>query len=184
MKRDLDCLVENFPASLELEFIDAPKDLEHLRELLGDVPLEHRVDLEERHRAGQRCYVARHRGRVVHAAWLAFGHCYSYLLDRTYELAPDQAYLYGSYTQPEFRQRGIQLAGTCHRLQVLRAQGFRSVVGLVDPANPLAHRTHPKTGYGPAGISGYIEVFGVRLYFHRDHDAFTALRRPWYWRKM
>ena len=183
-KRDLDRPVEYFPAAIELEFIDAPQDLAHLRALLDDVPLEHRVDLDERWRAGQRCYLARHRGRTVHAAWIAFGSCYSYVLDRTFELAPHEAYLHGSFTQPEFRRQGVQLAGTCHRLQVLRELGFRRVVGFVDPRNRLANRTNPKTGYIPVGVSGLVELFGVRFYYHRDGGAFSALRRRAYLRKM
>jgi hypothetical protein len=81
------------------------------------------------------------------AAWLAFGLCYSYSLDRTCELAPDEAYRHGSFTQLELRRRGVQLAGTYHRLQVLRERGVRRVLGLVDPRNRLANRTNPKTGY-------------------------------------
>lgn len=184
MKRDLDRPVETFPASIALDFVDAPEDLGVLRELLKDVPEEHRADIDERQRAGQRCFIAHHRGQVVHAAWLAFGTCYSYMLDRTYELADDQAYLHGSFTQPAFRRQGVQLAGTCHRLQVLRERGFRRVLGLVDPYNRLANRTNPKTGYTPAGVSGFVETFGLRFYFHRDRDAFSALRRRHYWRKM
>jgi len=184
MKRDLDRPVEMFPAAIELDFVDAPEDLDEVRALLQGLPFEHRSDIEERQRAGQRCFAALHRGRVVHAAWLAFGTCYSYLLDRSYELAHDQAYLHGSFTQPEFRRQGVQLAGTCHRLEVLRERGYRRVLGLVDPYNRLANRTNPKTGYRPAGVSGFVEVFGVRRYFHRDRDAFTALARRGYWRRM
>jgi hypothetical protein len=183
-KRELDRPVEVFPAAIELDYVDGPEDPNELRELLKDVPIEHRNDVDQRQRAGQRCFIARHRGQVVHTAWVAFGTCYSYLLDRAYDLASDQAYLHGSFTQPDFRRQGVQLAGTCHRLQVLRDRGFRRVLGLVDPKNPLAMRSHPKTGYVSAGTSGFVEVFGLRFYFHRDRDAFTALRRRNYWRRM
>lgn len=184
MRRELDHPVEVLPAAIDLEFVDAPEDIDELQRLLRDVPLEHRVDIVARHRAGQRCFLACHGGEVVHAAWLAFGSCYSYMLDRSFELAADEAYLHGSFTQPAFRRQGLQRACAGHRLQVMRARGFRRVVGLVDPHNRLAMRSDPKTGYLRAGVSGFVEAFGVRFYFHHDLGAFSALRRPFYWRKM
>jgi GNAT superfamily N-acetyltransferase len=106
------------------------------------------------------------------------------MLDRTYELAPHEAYLHGSFTQPEFRRQGIQRAASFHRLHVLRELGFRRALGLVDPRNRLANRTDPKTGYTAVGVSGLVELFGVRFYYHRDGGAFSALRRHAYWRRM
>jgi ribosomal protein S18 acetylase RimI-like enzyme len=181
--KTLDSSLPAYQARIPLDWEILPPDIEEIEARLAHIPPEHRPDIEWRIHNGQRCCVAKHNGQIIHAHWTAFGKLYSYALDREYELADTEAYGHGAYTLPEFRRKGIHPAAACHMLQVLRDEGYKRVFGLIEPKNSAAMRMPEKLGYDKLGISGFIEVFGLRWYFHKDGGAFSALKRRNYWQK-
>jgi RimJ/RimL family protein N-acetyltransferase len=173
-----------YEAQVPFKFEVLPQDPEEIEARLVPVPKEHRPDIEWRVKNGDRCFVAKQNGQITFVAWAAFGKCYSYLLDREFRLADREAYGYGAYTLPRFRGNGLHPAATCHRLQFLREQGCERYVAFVEPGNHAAMRMPEKLGLEKVGVTGFIELFGLRWYFHRDRGALSALARRQYWRKM
>jgi GNAT superfamily N-acetyltransferase len=179
----LDGSLPAYQARIPFDFEILPPDVEEIEAHLAHIPAEHRPDIERRIRNGDRCCVAKYNGQIIHASWIAFGTCYSYLLDREYELADNEAYWYGAYALPEFRGKGIHPATGCHILQLLKGRRYKRILAFIEPENSAAMRMPEKLGYDKIGITGFIEVFGFRWCFHKDRGALSALKRRNYWQK-
>jgi GNAT superfamily N-acetyltransferase len=184
IRRRLDGTLPAYAASMPLEFAVLPCDADVVERQLAHLPAEHRPDIADRLGRGHLCCVVKHNGQVIWVTWIAIGTYHSYLLDRDYELAPDVGCSYGSYTLPEFRGLGLHTAAMNHRLHELRERGFRQFFAFIEPENRAAMRPAEKLGYERVGATGFIEIFGVRWYFHRDGGAFAGLKRRYYWRKV
>jgi L-amino acid N-acyltransferase YncA len=172
-----------YQARIPVEFEFLPSNIDEVENSLTHIPSEHTIDLERRIRNGDRCMVAKHNNKIVHLSWLAFGKCYSHLLDREYELAADECYAYSAYTLPEFRGNGIQPAANNRRNKMLKDWGYQRLYAFIESHNKAALRMPAKLNYIKVGYTGYFEVFGIRRYFHMDHGYLRALRRRGYWQK-
>ena len=169
---------------LPLEIEALPGDKEEVEASLSHLPTEHTFDIAERLRRGDGCIVAKHGGRVVYVVWVAFKKYYSHLLDREYELANDEIFTYGAYTVPEFRGKGIQPTVACRMYGGMKDTGYKRLLAFIDPKNPSAMSIIDKYGYERVGMSGYVEIFGIRWHFHWDGGAFSTLAKRHYLRKV
>jgi L-amino acid N-acyltransferase YncA len=181
--KTLDELLPIYQARIPFEFEVLPANVEEIEKELAHIPYEHRSDIERRISNGDRCFVAKSSNCIVHVDWVAFGKCYSYLLDREYELATDECYGYSAYTLLEFRGMGIQPATTYRRNKLLRDWGYRRVFAFIEKQNKAALRMPEKLSYEKIGYTGFTEIFGLRRYFHWDQGIFTALKKRGYWEK-
>lgn len=182
--RTLDDLLPTYQSQLPLDFELLSSEVSEVKTKIAHIPVEHRSDIERRISDGDRCYAATYKNRTIFVSWTAFGKCYSYALDREYELADSAVYLYSAYTLPEFRGNGIYPAANCHRLQLLKDWGYKRDIAFMEPKNFAAMRMPEKLGYSKVGVTGFIEMFGFRWYFHKDHGIFSDLKKRDYWRKM
>ena len=181
--KKLDESLTTYQARIPFDFEVLPADVDEIETSLAHIPFEHRSDIGRRVRNGDRCFIARHLGQVIFVFWIAFGKCYSYLFDREYELGLDECYGYSAYTLPEFRGKGIQPAATCQINKLLNDWGYKWTYIFVEPRNEAALRMPRKLGYEKIGSTGYIELFGIRGYFHWDRGSFTALKQRGYLQK-
>ncbi len=168
---------------IPIDIGELPSDVAVIESSLAHFPRVHVGDIRSRVDNGHRCFVARHEGRIIYAAWVALGRCYSYALDRWYELADDEAYGYGAFTVPEFRGNRVHPTVSCHILRLLQDSEYRWVYAFIEPNNRAALRMPKQLGCERVGITGLVEVAGIRWNFHRDHGAFAALKRRNYWQR-
>ena len=161
-----------------------PPKVVEIEARLAHLPEIHRPDIANRIRNGHRCAVSTYDGLVIHAAWIALGKCYSYYLDRQYKLSKTEVYYYGAYTLPEYRGHRIQPASVYWQMQLLNEMGYKRIFAYIEPNNKAAQRMPERLNFCKFGVTGYVEVFGVRWYFHRDGGAFSTLNKRNYWRKV
>jgi GNAT superfamily N-acetyltransferase len=121
---------------------------------------------------------------VVYAVWVRTGSAHSYTLDRRFPLATTDAEQYGAYTVPAYRGSGIHTAVVAAMFPVLRDRGVARIIALMKPDNLVALRTPRKLGLRTAGYTGFLELFGIRLYFHHDRGLLRHVRPRYYWRKV
>ena len=161
-------LDEGIPAiKPEIQIELARLSLAEVEELAGFHP---EVSLEEaraRLRRGHHCYVARHAGRVVHALWVGFGRVWVPYLGCWLELEPGEAYLYQSWTRPEYRRKGIALARAVTALEELRKAGYRRAFAAIMPRAATVLRPPRLLGRAPCGIIGYYRLGPWRRPFYR-----------------
>lgn len=125
-------------------------------------------DVDDRLAQDHWCVVGLHDGAVAHTAWAAVGGFKAHWFDRWFRLQPDDAYLYGAYTLPEFRGLRIHAASAVQRLRQLRQRGIRRVYWFVNPKNHAARRLPTRLAAARIGSVGYVEVAGIRLHYLTD----------------
>jgi GNAT superfamily N-acetyltransferase len=91
---------------------------------------------------GHQCFVARHDGQIVSACWVATGTAWSSYLASPIALAPGDVYLYGVYTRPDLRGKGLAAAVHAEIYRVCRAQGHRRALGYLVPENRRSMSRH------------------------------------------
>lgn len=184
MCRDLDGTLPTFSARDPLEVEELRADVGHVEEVLAAIPTAYRNDVAQRVAAGDLCWVARCAGEVVYEAWVGIGSTYSYTLDRRLPLERADATVYGAYTVPAARGGGIHSAVMAQVLAALRDRGLTRIIALLEPDNRAALRMPEKLGFRTVGTTGFIETFGVRLYFLRDGGFLSRVQPRHYWRKV
>lgn len=100
---------------------------------------------------GDRCFTASTQGRIVHLRWVAVERAWCEPLGTEIPLARNAVYLYGSFTIPEMRGRGLAMEVSKFSLRSLRQAGFQSAVAVVDDDNRNGIRSIEKAGYHSAG---------------------------------
>jgi hypothetical protein len=144
------------------------------------VPGTEVADVHSQLDGGQLCFVARLEGSLICARWAATGRVWIDYLACDLELAADEAYSYGLYTDPAFRGLAVSPAASVAMLRHLRAAGFRRVVAAILPENHASLRSVTKTGYRPYGLVGRVGFGPFTWHFHRTkpvHPFQPALRR-------
>ena len=122
--------------------------------------------------AGNRCFVARHQGRIISARWAATGTAQCDYLFREVSLGSDEVYLYDAFTSPEWRGKGIFPALTSEMHRCYRAAGKKRSICFTGPENLPAMVAD--TGYRGIGFIGYIGLGPLRRHFFRVHRGERA----------
>jgi len=151
-----------------------PVDVDVMRESEVDEYLAFRPDVDaadvrRRLEAGDLCFVARHQGRIVHAAWSVSGRARIDFLGREFRLAPDEVYTDESHTLPSFRGLDIAAARSAHTRRYYQEAGYRRSLAIVFPESRPACRAVAKLGYRPLGTMGYWKLGPWRFDFFRAH---------------
>lgn len=181
---DLSQPMPQTPLKIDFELAELPSNAKKIGQLLSHIPPEHTYDIEERINHKHFGLAGRADGTIVYVVWVGGCKIYSYLLDRWYTLAEEEAYAYGAYTLPEYRNLGIHKAAVARRTPILFRRGYRRQYTFIEHDNVPARRMPEQLGFRKIGITGFAELFGIRLYFHFDQGAFANVKRRHYLRKV
>ena len=106
----------------------------------------------ERLRRGARCFAARTAdGRIASVRWIACGDAHIDFLACTLPLEAGEAYNFDTWTDPAFRGLGVASASGARLNDALAAEGVRTVIRAVWPANDQGLRNAVREGFVPAG---------------------------------
>jgi hypothetical protein len=108
--------------------------------------------IRKRLTAGDRCFLVRVEGRIVHSGWIATQIKQDPYLRCTLTLQPGDIFLYDHYTAPAFRSRGLSIAREIHILKHYLSEGYRRSVAIVAIENKPAFRPFEALGYRPIGM--------------------------------
>jgi SAM-dependent methyltransferase/GNAT superfamily N-acetyltransferase len=134
---------------------------EALRPEINPIEVCRRVD------AGHQCFVARYKGRLIHACWVTTGRAWIDYLSCDVQLARDEAYVYEAFTLPQFRGQNIYAVCLASILREFRMAGYRRLLTVIVPENKMAFRPPEKTGFRSIGRFGYIKIGPQRHLFCR-----------------
>jgi L-amino acid N-acyltransferase YncA len=118
---------------------------------------------------GERCWTARHDGRIVSARWVATEAAAIEIpyLGHRLELAPGQAYVYESFTAADQRGHGVSGAAGSRLARLLATEGYRTMLAAVWPDEQAILRANRKAGYRPIGTIHSVGAGRRRLTFRR-----------------
>ncbi len=125
------------------------------------------TEIRSRLERGHVCFVARREGAMVHSIWAAIGSACIGYLDSEIQLAPDEAYIYGSYTTPSLRRLNINAARAVVMARYFRERSFVRFLALVMPENPAGVGATVKSNYHHAAVIGRVKIGPWRRDFHR-----------------
>ena len=147
--------------SLEFAFAGSP-DLEALAAL--------RSDLSElapaRMARGDRCFVARHEGRIVFARWVTREARIDFL-GSTLALASDEIYLFDAWTDPAARGLHVATAAGAVLYHLLAEEGIRVALRAIWPENEGGIRNAKRDGFTRIGTVGVVGRGPLRYRFDR-----------------
>lgn len=138
-------------SDLPLRF-DVLGDL-RVQDYVDCVPGTDREQFRQRLGIGDRCYAASLQGEVVAVRWAAFRDVRVTRLGLMLSLDEGDSYLYGAYTAPQWRRRGIGAALTAHLLDRLESEGYRRALSAWIPENAEARSLNPSRGEPVAVVS-------------------------------
>jgi len=162
--------VRKAPLQQSLSFSNLAED--EIEEYCRFCPDTSAAEVKRRLAEGQLCFVLRLKGEIVHGVWATTGRAYVDYLSSEFNLRQDVAYIYDSFSSPEYRGRGLPLIRFRCMLPRLRAMGCRRVIAAIFPENKGGIRPPLKAGYRYYGTIGYIGVGKWRRYFCRVKKAY------------
>jgi SAM-dependent methyltransferase len=124
--------------------------------------------------SGDRCFVARHEGRIAGTCWSATRHAWSHYLSREIGLAADECYVYDAFTAAEQRGQGVLPVLTTEMHHFHRSAGLRREVAVTVPENRSALTA--RIGYRSVGTIGYVRLGPFRYDFCRMLPGIAASR--------
>jgi hypothetical protein len=123
---------------------------------------------------GHQCWVARQQGALVHAIWAGTGSAWIRYLDCEIRLAPDEAYIYESYTTPALRRLNLNTVRSEAMKRYFRERSFFRLLALVVPENPAGIHATIGAGYHYAGVIARVTIGPWR----RDYRRLASGVRP------
>jgi GNAT superfamily N-acetyltransferase len=102
--------------------------------------------------SGWLCFVARHKGTIVHASWAIFNVFHLHYLKMLMHLDSDEVYLDDMLTAPEYRNKHIARARVAWTFAYLRDAGYSRVIGDAIPENDAAQRSTLTLGFRETGL--------------------------------
>lgn len=132
---------------------------------------DYRKKANERFKAGHICFGAKLNGEYVHLKWIAFNESYVDEIHRKIRISSDSAYLFNSYTIPNYRGLGISSKVMEKTIQHLSKMGIKKVYALVSHNNFPMLRVKQKERARKIGTITYTKIFKLRLYKFKSETA-------------
>jgi GNAT superfamily N-acetyltransferase len=115
-------------------------------------------------REGHRLFVSKENGEMVYCLWAEFHDVRIRWLDLCFDIPDDMIYCTGSHTIPEYRNRGIAHKLDAQIAQYFKKEGFRHIIGVVDPANMASRAVNKKLGIREYQMVRYKRYGFIKYY--------------------
>ena len=139
-------------------------DLPALSRLIGFPVSEY----ERRFNHGDLCYAVFEGDRPANLNWIHFGSCFVRGAGFSLHAEPGDAYIYGIYTGPSERGKGLYKKALVHLADHLAENGARRLVQMVEDGNAPVLHTLPKLGYTVTTTISHLCLFGLKVTKCRD----------------
>ncbi len=115
-------------------------------------------------------FTAQIGNQIVHQTWISFKDKWVPLLNKKIILREKEAYLYHSYTAPEFRGKNVFPTVISKVLRYLKAQGYKRCFFLVDLKTHQSTRAYERIlGTNNGTIVSYWRILGCRNYHYEPY---------------
>jgi predicted GNAT family acetyltransferase len=162
--------VADFPPDGRCRWLDPSEAAAYAQFHLDVTEAEVRRRLAE----GHRCWVLISGGQFAHGLWVGPRAWINYL-DLELPLAPNEIYLYQTFTPPALRGCGYATAALRAVLSALHPEGWKRIVLCIQPDRSIAYPPLYRAGFQPFGYLGWYRLGPMRWTFRR-----TANRFPFY----
>lgn len=123
-----------------------------------------RKNADERFKMGHLCFGAILNGEYVHLKWITFNELYVEEIDRKIRVSSGAAYMYDSYTLPNYRGLGISSKVMEKTVQHLSKIGMKRIYAVVRHNNFPMLKVKQKEKARKIGTITYTKIIGFRFY--------------------
>jgi predicted GNAT family acetyltransferase len=135
------------------------------------------AELRRRLAEGHRCWVLTSGGQFTHGLWVGPRAWIDYL-GLELPLAPNEIYLYQTFTPPALRGRGFASASLLAVLPALHREGWQRVVLCIQPDRSVAYPPLYRAGFKPFGYLGWYRLGPMQWTFRRSANRFPFYAPP------
>ncbi|HEU4783734.1 MAG TPA: GNAT family N-acetyltransferase [Ktedonobacterales bacterium] len=148
-------------------------DTEALASAMG---LAGSTEVRRRFDAGRRCFVALVDGAIATYGWVSHGVESIGELERSFRMAPDEAYIWDCATLPPYRGQHLYGALLSHIVTTLCRDGTRRIWIGASLDNSPSIRGFASAGFQPVLTLTYLRLLGIRrVWMAGDTAASPAL---------
>ena len=116
----------------------------------------HPAELLARVEGGDRCFGTWRAGRIVAARWVSSGVAYVPFLRSGIRLAPGDAWVWDSWTDPSLRGTGIAPAASAALAEALSREGVLRLLAGIMVGNRPGRAAVVASGYEPLGLMASV----------------------------
>jgi ribosomal protein S18 acetylase RimI-like enzyme len=150
-----------------------PGDTEALARAMG---LATATEAQQRFGAGRRCFIALVDGSIATYGWVSHGVESIGELERSFRMAPDEAYIWDCVTLPRYRGQRLYCALLSHIVTTLCRDGTRRIWIGASLDNTPSIRGFAAAGFQPVLTLTYLRLLGIRrVWMAGDTAASPAL---------
>jgi ribosomal protein S18 acetylase RimI-like enzyme len=150
-----------------------PDDAKALASAMG---LANVAEAQRRFDAGRRCFVALVDGVIASYGWVSHGVESIGELERSFRMAPDEAYIWDCATLPPYRGQHLYCALLDHIVTMLCHDGTRRIWIGASLDNTPSIRGFASAGFQPVLTLTYLRLLGIRrVWMAGDTAASSAL---------
>jgi len=123
------------------------------------------IEAKRRLKLGHISFGAELDGEFVHLTWISFDEAYVGSLERKIRVYPNSAYVYDTYTVPEYRGLGIApkvMNAALHYLY--KTKKIRTAYMAISEDNVPSLRTAQKETFRKIGAITYTRIYKLKLY--------------------
>lgn len=119
-----------------------------------------------------KCFTARLNGRLVAVCWASTVAAHIDYLEQELQLAPEEVYIFDSYTSTECRGQNVAGARGAYIIRYFQNAGYKRLIGSFLPENKPAIRPLVKLGYHPFAITGRWKIGPWRHDFYKTWTSY------------
>ena len=134
-------------------------------------------EVQRRYQQGDRCYATLLENKPVHIVWIHEGNCFVRGLGLELALHPNQCYVYGVFTSPEARGRGLYRSSHSRLLRLLERAGVSRIIEVVDKGTPGPLKILPEVGFQLQWRVHHVTFCGLRMTTFVHAEKQRTIRR-------
>ena len=125
----------------------------------------------ERLEQGHILFAVKFDGQMVFYQWIELSTMVFPSIDLFFSLPADTACMAYTYTEPEYRGKGIASSAKPLLLDYLYTQGYRKIVLLIAPTNIASQKVNQKVGFKAYQAVNYRKILGLKFYAVKDSQT-------------
>jgi len=127
--------------------------------------------LLKRFKIGDRCYIVRdisNENRIVSVGWGHRGGCFIRGLGLNLNVGSDSVYLYGAYTLPEARMKGIFNTTFKNIYESFQKENVSHIYGLIEHENRYSYNLHERLNFRPEMRVIFLSILSIKISYNKN----------------
>ena len=118
-----------------------------------------------------------HQGQIVGYVKIGVGPTFINDFDRMIEFQPGTAFVYDTFTLPDYRGKGLALFALIHAFEYFKARNFRRILCHIERWNVPSIKTFEKAGFCATDTIRFLRVASFSFFIRGGYIPFINLEK-------